>query len=490
MANIVSFIFKGIDRYSAIAKNISRATSQVREQFKGASLGASFFKNKVDMLNSSIRKGRMAMSEFSNNVKNVSNRLEKHGKRIADVGTRFIVGATLPAVFLGKHLLQAASDAAETENKFKVVFSGVSKEANQVAKDLAKGYGLSRTASKQLLSDTGDLLTGFGFTQKSALDLSKQVNTLAVDLASFTNYSGGTEGASQALTKALLGERESVKLLGISILEEDVKRKVQILRMKGARFETMRQAKAVATLALAQEQSKNAIGDFARSSKEFANQQRILSGDINNLSVDLGSIFLPVATKAIGILIKLVRGFQGWSKESKKIVLIGAMVAATIGPLLLILGGIALILPTIISGFTVLGSILAVAFSPVTLIIFGLIAAIYLLKKNWIEISDIIGGTIEQIQINFDVFVKSIKSKIESIRTTLMALFSSVDNPLFKAIGDFFSIGPGISSESSSTTTIDVNLNAPKGTVQGIKTNTTGNIKNLSTGLNLVTTPG
>ena len=95
-------------------------------------------------------------------------------------------------------------------------------DALQTAETFKKSFGLSSQAAMGLLADTGDLLVGFGFTEKEALNLSKQVNELAVDLASFTNFSGGADGASQALTKALLGEREAIKSLGIAITEADL----------------------------------------------------------------------------------------------------------------------------------------------------------------------------------------------------------------------------------------------------------------------------
>lgn len=195
-------------------------------------------------------------------------------------------------------LIKKASDAQETFSKFNTVFKEVSVESENVAKNLSNNFGLSSIAAKKLLSDTGDLLTGFGFTGKSALDLSKQVNELAVDLASFTNYSGGAEGASAALTKALLGERESVKSLGISILESDVKAKVLENTQKGLTFETERQAKAYATLQIAQDQSKNAIGDFSRTSGSLANIIRQISARFEDVAVSIGSQFIPALEKA------------------------------------------------------------------------------------------------------------------------------------------------------------------------------------------------
>ena len=206
-----------------------------------------------------------------------------------------------------KKVIDASSDLEETTNKFNVTFRDVIDNAQKVAEELQKSYGMSQRESKDLLSATGDLLTGFGFTQKAALDLSEQVQKLSVDLASFTNVEGGAQFASQALTKALLGEREQVKSLGIAILEADVKAKMFEQSQKGLRFESERQAKAHATLAIAIEQSKNAIGDYERSQGSFANQLRDTMADLEDFAAALGDLLLPALTKMLSVTQKVVK---------------------------------------------------------------------------------------------------------------------------------------------------------------------------------------
>jgi len=214
-------------------------------------------------------------------------------------GTAVIAGFT--------KIIKTASDAEEAFGKFAVVFGEVEKNADKAAKNLNDKFGVSLLEAKKLLGDTGDLLTGFGFGAEQALELSDGVQQLAVDLASFSNFSGGAAGASAALTKALLGEREGVKALGISIQEADVKAKVLENTQKGLTFETERQAKAFATLQIAQEQSKNAIGDFARTSGSFANQLKILRSEFADIARTLGNVFLP-AFRGLLSLFNLIPG--------------------------------------------------------------------------------------------------------------------------------------------------------------------------------------
>ena len=337
------------------------------------------------------------------------------------VGGAMVIAGGIVTMVSGK-LLKMASDAEETSSKFATVFRDVSEESEAMAKNLSRNYGLSSIAAKKMLGDTGDLLTGFGFTGKAALDLSGEVNKLAVDLASFTNFSGGAEGASQALTKALLGERESVKALGISILEEDVKAKMALLTKQGMTFETERQAKAYATLLIAQEQSKNAIGDFERTSESFANQQRILNARLGDLAVILGNKILPLGTKLISFATKMVEKITDWAERHPILTGILVKFAAVLGLLvgsggLLILGALAFIkmagaIKTSIEFYKSLSGILplvtakvwaftaAILANPITWWVIGItavIAALVLLWKNWEKISEWISIKIDWI---------------------------------------------------------------------------------------------
>jgi len=140
------------------------------------------------------------INELINALNDSESRLQKFATKMKDVGKNLTATVTLPLIGIGGLSLKVASDFEETASKFQTVFSNISKSAENSFETLRAEYGLSSLAAKQLLADTGDLLTGFGFSQQSALELSTQVQKLAVDLASFTNFSGGATGASEALT--------------------------------------------------------------------------------------------------------------------------------------------------------------------------------------------------------------------------------------------------------------------------------------------------
>ena len=228
--------------------------------------------------------------------------LKSSQKNVESTGSAFkkaakLIGGALVAIGIKnftKEIVQLASDAEETANKFGVVFSQMAKDANDAAENLANNYGLSRTASKALLADTGDLLSGFGLAQDEALRLSSAAAQLGADLASFTNYAGGAEGATQALAAAMLGERERVKALGIALTETELE--AYAARQGKVWKEMSKGEKASITLAAAMEQSKNSIGDFARSADSYANVQRRINAMTTDFKTELGDKLLPAVT--------------------------------------------------------------------------------------------------------------------------------------------------------------------------------------------------
>lgn len=366
---------------------------------------------------------------LTDGLKKAESQLQAFSSKAVSLGKTLSLAVTAPILAIGAASIKSASDTEESFSKFDTVFKNVAKSAQNSFEILRNEYGLSSLEAKSLLANTGDLLTGFGFTQRSALDLATQVNKLAVDLASFTNFAGGAEGASKALTSALLGEREAVKALGISILEEDVKKQVAINSAKGLVFETERQAKAYATLDIAISQSQNAIGDYSRTSESFANQTRLLRARISDLASEFGEVILPIATKLVSSVTGLINGFTGLDKQTKTIIITIAGLAAGIGPLLLGIGALIQALPLLAVGFSALTG-------PIGLVVTAVSVSATLIIANFdqIKINLALLG-LEFIKISKDILlaIDSIVSSIpgfKSVTTGALLALESIGKRL------------------------------------------------------------
>ena len=239
------------------------------------------------------------------------------------------------------------SDLEEETNKFNVVFAGLGERTTEILAQMRKEFGLSELSAKRMLAGTGDMLTGFGFDPKLALVLSEGAAKLGADIASFSNYAGGAAGATTALTKAMLGEAESAKLLGVVIKQdsEEMKKLKEQAMTTGITIKALgdagkdiivsneNQAKAVAALALAYEQSPNAIGDFKRSQDSIANQTRILENNFEELTSKIGGDLAPAYLDALQAANKLVSAYNSLNPEVRS--LVGSTVALSGAALLL-----------------------------------------------------------------------------------------------------------------------------------------------------------
>ena len=191
---------------------------------------------------------------------------------------------------------EAARNAEEVYAKYATVFETIGADAEASAERFADSFGLAESTAKQLLGTTGDLLVGMGATETQSLALSEKVNTLAADLASFSNIEGGTERASHALTSALLGEREQAKMLGLVIREADVQQKLLERGQQDLTGQAKLLATAEVTLALATEQSGKAIGDYARTSESAANVQKRMVEASKELKEAIGKSVVEAVT--------------------------------------------------------------------------------------------------------------------------------------------------------------------------------------------------
>ncbi len=275
---------------------------------------------------------------FDRAMKKAQRSIGKFGRKMQAVGKNLTTKVTLPVLGLGVAAVKMASDFEETDSKFKTVFSSIEDKAEATAKTFRKSFGLSSQSAKELLSSTGDLLVGFGFTEDSALSLATQVNELAVDLASFTNFSGGAKGASEALTKSLLGEREAIKSLGIAITETDLKKFAADHGLVWKELD--RTAKANLTFQLALKQSAKAVGDYERTQDSLANQTRQLQEDLKDLGVEFGTILIPLAKELVASFRDLSSFMSELSPQAKENIVQFAKWAAIIGPLVMIVGNL------------------------------------------------------------------------------------------------------------------------------------------------------
>ena len=267
--------------------------------------------------------------QFQSGLRKATKSIQKFGKSMQRTGESLSKNLSAPIALAGVASIKMASDFEESLNKTRVAFGESSSAIEAFAKTTLKSFGIAEGSALEMASLFGDMATAMGLSQSEAAGMAKSLVGLAGDLASFKNI--GIEQAQTALAGIFTGETESLKKLGIVITEANLK--------QFGYNKTMTQSEKIGIRYRAIiEQTKNAQGDFLRTSDGVANSSRVLGESIKQLSQQFGVLLLPLASKLISIFQDLTNKLSSLDKEQKELILTIAGITAVVGPLLLILG--------------------------------------------------------------------------------------------------------------------------------------------------------
>ena len=412
---------------------------------------------KVDKLLSELKKAKEGLNGIGVAAEGLVSKLKTVGEKMGRIGKSMTTYLTLPLAAIAGASIKMASDFTESLNKVDVAFKSSSKEVREFAKTTLETFGIAEGTALDMAALFGDMATSMGVPTNKAANLSTAMVGLAGDLSSFKNIN--ISEVTTALNGVFTGETESLKRLGIVMTETNLKQ-FALSQGMSDNIQAMTQAQKVQLrYAYILENTKNAQGDFARTSDGSANQMRIFTESVKELSVAFGEILLPYFTKAITYVNGVVKAFTNLSPATKGIIVAVAALVAVVGPLLIALGFLSsVIIPALISGFTLLATTVLPALlagftfliSPIGLISAAVVALGVVVYKNFDAIivkvaefynsfvdvynqSSLLRGVIAGIGMNFkNVWIvaklafSNIWAYIKGIGSNIASLFTNV----------------------------------------------------------------
>jgi hypothetical protein len=207
------------------------------------------------------------------------------------IGIAALGGMAIAGGALGKKMIGLASDAAEVESKFKVVFGREMPRMVQEIDAFSRATGASRFELREQVADMGALLEPLSANKRAAGDLSIQFTKLATDLSSFNNVP--VEDALLAIRSGLVGEAEPLRRFGVLLNEAAVKEEALRMGLVKGKEELTEQQKVQARANLIMKQTTLAQGDAERTSGSFANQVRRLQNGLRDMGTEIGKTLLP-----------------------------------------------------------------------------------------------------------------------------------------------------------------------------------------------------
>ena len=193
-----------------------------------------------------------------------------------------------------------ASDLEEVQNVVDVSFGSMADQVEAFANTAVRSYGMSALTAKRMASTFMAMSNGMDIAQEAGKNMSLQLTALAGDMASF--YNVGQDIAQTALNSIFTGETESLKKFGIVLTETNLEAFALSQGIKKS-YQAMSQAEKVALrYNYVLNATKNAQGDFARTSGSWANQIRLLKEQWTQFLGILGSGLIKILTPMVKAL--------------------------------------------------------------------------------------------------------------------------------------------------------------------------------------------
>lgn len=406
------------------------------------------WKQAVDSTTASINKMEHELQEL-NNAQSLSNlstqfadmgqKMQNMGEKLTAIGTKMTAAITVPLAAAGAAMVKFASDTEESRNKVEVVFGSMAESVKQFAADALNAYGLAEGTALQMTSTFGAMASSMGLTTSQAADMSMSLTGLAADMASFYNVS--TEVAQTSLQGVFTGETEALKKFGIVMTQTNLE---DFAKRFGKAYSQMSEGEKVMTrYAYVMSATKDAQGDFARTSDGAANSFRVLQESLKELAAALGEQLLPIITPVVQAITRFVQFISKLPAPIQKVIVVLGLLVAAIGPVILIIGALmssigAIITqaPFIAAGFMAIIPAIkgaAAAFMSLTaaaapwLIIAAMVAAIaIILVKNW-----------DDIKAAAQDMANGVKDAFDELKGKLQEAKSAVQNGLADIIQKF-----------------------------------------------------
>lgn len=214
------------------------------------------------------------------------------------------VGAAT-ALHIGKYSVNAARDLNEAVNAVTVMYGENSDAVLAMSDDAATGMGLSKRAFDESAVAVGGFVKQISEISGTNTDkVLGDLMTRASDFASVFNIN--VDEALQRFRSGLAGETEPLRRFGINLLQSEVAAYAVSAGIAEAGQTMTEEQKVMARYGLLMLKTSQMQGDFANTSMDMANQQRILRAEVENLASSIGQQAIPAIEDFLASTITLI----------------------------------------------------------------------------------------------------------------------------------------------------------------------------------------
>lgn len=448
----------------------AKATENLKIKLNYANAELGKMQQELKATTEELKTKSSAWYTLSESMDKAGSKMKAVGDKISSAGKTLSTAVTLPLLGIGTAATKMAMDAVESENLFEVAMGGVADDARKWSEETSKALGLNAYNVRNNMATYNSMLTSMGLATDESLEMSQGLTQLSYDMASFYNLN--PEEAFNKLKSGISGEAEPLKALGILVNDTTVKTYAYTHGIAKQGEQLTEAQKVQARYGAIMEATKNAQGDLARTMDSPTNKIRAMKEQAQQIGIQFGQILIPILEKLIATIKPLMDLFQGLSKEQQEMIVKIALIAAAVGPVLLVVGKVISVVGTLTTTFGAIsgamaaaggasgavGAAIAAITGPIGIAVAavaGFIAIFVLLFRNnenfrnsvitiWNQVKAVMAGVFEAIRALIAAFVQVASAIWNKYENDIVAVITAAFNVISSVVTTALNVIKGI----------------------------------------------
>lgn len=358
---------------------------------------------------------RDGLTAAQRHLQGVGQSMQRVGQTIATVGAGMTAAITLPALAMGKALMDGARDAAMAAGQVNAALTSMGDGAGRSFEQLAEHA--ERLSATSLFDDdeimtkvTANLLT-FGNVAEDAFDRAQQA---AVDLSA--RLGQDLQSSTLMIGKALNAPTQGLAALrrvGIQFTEQQ---EAQIRAMDAAGNSAGAQAIMLGEL-------ERQFGGAAAAARE-ADPMAAAMLDLGRAMGVLEQHFVPVISGFAGLVTQIANFLNGLEPAQAQMILIGGAIAAALGPVLIVVGSVVSAIGAMLPVFAGLGAVVGAPFLLIAAAVAAVGVAFWVFRDDIIPIlQSFAASVVENVGPKLAPLWEALKGAVTAIGEVFNAIF-------------------------------------------------------------------
>lgn len=257
---------------------------------------------------------------------------DKMSKKLKDTGKDLSLKVTTPIMAAGAAAFKMGGDYEQALGKMDQVFQGNQEEIKKWADSALNNFGLSKLSATSMVADFGAMFDTFGFKLQETTEMSKGMVERVRDLGAFFNTTSAE--TAEALNAIFTGQTEPLRKFGVVLTQTALQEYAYAQGIRKKVSEMTEAEKVQLRYNYVMENTKTAVGQYAREHNSASTQLENFREIVKEIGVTFGEVIIPVFGPILNGINNALKFVAGLDQGTRKFIVTIALMAASIGPLL------------------------------------------------------------------------------------------------------------------------------------------------------------